>query len=236
MPNQTNAPTPLKNILFYGFFTTDLSSTNPSSITSIPSHFASLTKSSTGKLGILTNPYLQYTNLNSDGTIESGFTKIKDYLNNPVNLSFIYRSSNSSNYNNTIIYNNSVLFNVGMFEYGYTDNSSISTYYTYEPTSFLLNLETINMNLEDYIKQNGYINFQTPSSSNISSIAVNSTLELINGNIQIDIGLGNILPNWVGNSYTLYNPFLPNTYNNLVSYGNQNAGGWIIYSSDFPTI
>jgi len=224
----STGPSPLSNILFYGFFTTDLTATNPQSITTIPQHFASLYKNSNNNLGVITNPYLQGVYVNNS-VIESSFNQVTDSANFPINISFTYNLSTSQNNNGIKSYQNSVIVN--MSKYVYLNSSG--SYIEYPSTSFLINIKTPNYNFEDYLINNKSINFQYPQPTMYSSVSLDSQFENVPGNLQIDIGDGNILPNWVGNDFTIYSPFLANSYNNGTFTGEQNSTCWIIYSASY---
>jgi hypothetical protein len=221
-------PTPLSNILFYGFFTSDLTVSNSSSITTIPQHFVSLTKNLNNNLGIITNPYIQNVSYNNN-VIESTFNQVNDSANFPINLSLTYNLSNVQNNNGIKNYANSVLMNISKFIY----LNSSGEYVEYPETSFLVNIKTPYYNFEDYILNFRNINFQYPTPNFYSSLSLNTQFEDTVGNIQIDFGYGNILPNWVNNDYIIYNPFLANIYNNSTFTGDQKSNCWIIYSSDY---
>jgi len=218
-------PVTLENIIWYGFFTTDLTVTVPGSITTIPANFAYESTNSSGNLGITTNIYLQETTVNGSN-INTSINEITDAVNTPYVTSFTVSSSFPSNNNEYIIYNNNVIVNIPTFDY-YTSSGSISTY---PESAFYININTDNIDLTQYI--NKYKNIEFPDT--IFTVgAIQNYVGFSTDKIQINIGLGNIEVGYVNNTNILYNPYLPNLYNNYKSYGNNNSCGWIIFSTNF---
>lgn len=218
-------PVPLENILWYGFFTTDLTVTQPGSITTTPANFAYEVTNANDNLGITTNIYTQETNVNGSN-ISSNFFIINDTLSTPIIPTFTTSTSTSSNNGNYITYNNNVILNTLKFYY---TNSSGSTI-TYPASSFYFNINTNDINLTDFIKKNKYIEFP---STNFTIVDIEYYIGNTTNKIQVNMGLGNIEKGWVDNTNILYNPFLSNLYNNYTSYGNSSACGWIIFSANY---
>jgi len=218
-------PTPLTNTIWYGFFTTDLTATLPNSILSTPANLAYEVNNSNKDLGVTTNIYFQTVSLNSDN-VDTGLTINIDISSRPNVMTFTNLSSLSYNNDGTNTYRNNVLINLTKYQYL---NSTTGEAITFPPTSFYITLQTENINLTDFIQENKYI----PITTYYKSTAIETTLGTVPGSIQIEIGTGNIEPTWVNNTYTIYNPYLPNIYNNYQSIGNNNACGWIIFSTSY---
>lgn len=217
-------PVTLENIIWYGFFTTDLTVTVPGSVTTTPANFAYETTNNSGNLGITTNIYLQETNVNGSN-INSNFILNNDYEDTPIVSTFTTSTSVPSNNGNYITYNNNVILNTLNFEY---INSNVLT--TYPARSFYFNIITNDMNLSDFIKKYKYIEFP---STNFIIEPVQYYIGNTSYKVQINMGLGNIETGWVNNTNTIYNPYLSNLYNNYTSYGNSSACGWIIFSANY---
>jgi hypothetical protein len=219
-------PTPLTNTIWYGFFTTDLTATLPSSILSTPANLAYEVNNSSKDLGVNTNIYFQTVSVNSDN-VDTNLTINIDIASRPNVMTLTNLSSLPfNNTDGTNVYRNNVLINLTKYQYL---NSTTGDAITFPPTSFYITLETDNINLTQFIEENKYV----PITSYYKSTAIETTLGTVPGSIQIEIGTGNIEPTWVNNTYTIYNPFLPNIYNNYKSLGNNNACGWIIFSTSY---
>jgi hypothetical protein len=217
---------PLTNIIWYGFFTTDLTATLPTSIMSTPANIAYEVNNSSNNLGINTNIYFQSINVNSDN-VDTNLTINIDIADRPNVITLTNLSSLPFNNNDgSNVYRNNVLINLTKYQYL---NSTSGEAVTFPPTSFYITLSTENIDLTEFIKTNKYI----PITTYYASIALETTLGTVPGSIQIDMGPGNIEPTWVNNTYTIYNPFLPNIYNNYQSIGNNKACGWIIFSTSY---
>jgi hypothetical protein len=219
-------PTPLTNIIWYGFFTTDLTATLPNSILSTPANLAYEVNNSSQDLGVITNIYFQTVNLNSDN-VNTGLAINIDIASRPNVMSLTNLSSLPYNNNDgSNVYRNNVLINLSKYQYL---NSTTGDAVTFPPTSYYITLETDNIDLTKFIQENKYI----PINTYYNSTSIETTLGTVPGNIQIEIGTGNIEPTWVNNTYTIFNPFLPNIYNNYQSIGNNHACGWIIFSTSY---
>jgi hypothetical protein len=225
------APVTLSNIIWYGFFTTDLKVVNDTSITSIPSNFAYEINNFSGNLGIATNAYLQNTFVYNNN-ITTEFLQLKDGVvpnGIPKLITFTATSSFTSNDNNSVVYNNNVIVTTNEFKYLISSDNSI----TYPESSFYINIDTSDINLTEYIEKYKRIEFPD---TQFAVESIQNYIGFSTDRIQINIGLGNIDKDWVGNTNVIYNPYLPNIYNNYKSYGNANSNGWIIFSTNYPTI
>lgn len=219
-------PTPLSNIIWYGFFTTDLTSILPTSIMSIPANIAYELNNNNKDLGINTNIYFQTISLNSDN-VDTSLTINIDIAERPNVITLTNLSSLPYNNNDgTNEYRNNVLINLTKYQYL---NPTTGEAITFPPTSFYITIPTDNIDLTQFIKENKYI----PITNYYNSTSIETTLGTVPGIIQIEIGTGNLEPTWVNNTYTIYNPFLPNKYNNYQSIGNNKACGWIIFSTSY---
>lgn len=218
-------PVTLENIIWYGFFTTDLTVTVPDSITTIPANFAYETTNSSGNLGITTNIYIQETIVNGSNIIPI-IKIVPDSLGIPTIITFTTSNSIPSNNGNNIVYSNNFILNTLPFKFINSSGSVI----TYEQSSFYSNITTNDINLTDFIKKNKYIEFPD---TNFTIKSMQYYLGTTTNEIQINMGLGNIQAGWVNNTNIIYNPFLSNTYNNNTSYGNNLACGWIIFSTNY---
>jgi hypothetical protein len=218
-------PVTLENILWYGFFTTDLTVTQPKSITTTPSNFAYEVTNASGNLGITTNIYLQDTSV-SGSNISSSFLINTDYSNKPILPTFTTSTTIPSNNGNYITYNNNVILNTLQYQ----DINSSGILVTYPASSFYFNISTNDINLSDFIKKYKYIEFPD---TNFTIEPVQYYIGTSTNKVQINMGLGNIDAGWVNNTNIIYNPYLSNLYNNYTSYGNSSACGWIIFSSNY---
>lgn len=220
-----STPYPLTNIIYYGFFTTDLTVTLPDSTLVSPTNFACETLNSSNQYGISTYLYIQNISLNNNN-LTSSFKRINDSDNLPSVINFTGLKSTPYNNDEIINYDNLTLLNTSNFYY---INSTIN--YKYPSTGFLYNFDTTKYTFEEYIRDFNYVPISQTTNYTLTSI--DDYLGILKGNIQVNFGSGDLLPGYVGNSETIYNPFMGNKYNNYNPTGNQNATGWIIYSTDY---
>lgn len=218
-------PVPLTNIIYYGFFTTDLTVTVPSSTLSTPTNFTFQTVNSNGNSGVSTYVYIQNIVLENNN-LTTSFQRIDDSDTLPATINFTGLKSTPSNTDAVLTYDNLTLLNTTPFYY-----ISDTVNYKYPSTGFLYNFNTTEYSFSEYINKYRYIPVQ--AGTNYTMTSVDDYLGILNGNIQINYGYGNILPGYAGNTDIIYNPFLGNKYNNYVFTGNKNATGWIIYSTNY---
>ena len=220
-------PTPLTNIIYYGFFTTDLTATVPSSTFVQPTNFTYQTVNENDDSGVLTYVYLQNIVL-SNNNLTSSFKRIDDSDTLPAVLTFTGLSSTPvNNSGGEVTYNNLTLLNTSNFYYISTTKN-----YKYPKTGFLYNFSTTTYTFDEYINTFQYV----PITSTVYTLtSIDDFNGLLTGTIQVNIGAGNILPGYLGSTQTqtIYNPFLPNQYNNNTATGNKSATGWIIYSTNY---
>jgi len=216
--------TPLTNIIYYGFFTTDLKVTVPSSTFTQPTNFSVQTVNEKGDSGVLTNVYLQKIILENNN-LNSVFQRIDDSDTLPATINFNAIKASPYNTNDTVNYDNLILLNTSNFYY-INDTKN----YKYPETGFLYNFNTSEYSVSEYINKFNYI--PTPSNA-VYSTSIDDYLGVISGTIQINMGKGNISANYLGNNEIIYNPFLANKYNNFTYTGNQDANGWFVYSTNY---
>ena len=114
-------PTPLTNTIWYGFFTTDLTATLPSSILSTPANLAYEVNNSSNNLGINTNIYFQLVSLNSDN-VDTNLTINIDIADRPNVMTLTNLSSLPFNNNDgTNVYRNNVLINLTKYQENLVD-------------------------------------------------------------------------------------------------------------------